>query len=87
MSQYAAVFTDSFKKAVKQFKNHSEVSDRLRKKTKEICEDPLHFKPLSNVMKGQRRTHIGSYVLTFMVDENEWTVTFLNFQHHDDVYK
>ena len=53
----------------------------------EIVETPEHYKPLSNVLKGKRRAHIGSFVVIFTFDKTYGVITFLDFDHHDYVYK
>ena len=58
----------------------------IEKKVKQILEEPHHFKPLSAVMKGKRRAHIGSFVLVFSIDESRKTVIFEDYDHHDNVY-
>ncbi|MCH8157188.1 MAG: type II toxin-antitoxin system RelE/ParE family toxin, partial [Nitrospinae bacterium] len=45
-----------------------------------------HYKPLRNVLKNRRRTHIGSHVLIFEIREEEKTVLFHSLKHHDDAY-
>lgn len=60
---------------------------RVRKKVLEICEEPGRYKPLGNVMAGVLRVHIGPFVLTFEIDEKNKVVRFLDFDHHDKIYK
>ncbi len=59
---------------------------RLENKMKEISENPEHYKPLGNVLKGKRRAHVGSFVIIFSFDGSRGAVTFLEFDHHDNVY-
>jgi mRNA-degrading endonuclease RelE of RelBE toxin-antitoxin system len=61
--------------------------NRVAKKIIEICEEPHHYEPLGNVMAGTFRVHIDPYVLTFEVDEAKKIVRFLDFDHHDKIYK
>ncbi|MBI5051592.1 type II toxin-antitoxin system mRNA interferase toxin, RelE/StbE family [Candidatus Micrarchaeota archaeon] len=58
--------------------------ERLEKKMEEIVENPEHYKPLQNVLKGKRRAHVGHFVIVFSFSEN--VITFLEFDHHDNVY-
>ena len=60
---------------------------RILKKIPEIIENPHHYKPLSNIMSGVRRVHFDPYVLTFLINEKEKKVEFLDFDHHDNIYK
>ncbi len=38
-------------------------------------------------MKNIRRVHIDPFVLTFTINESDETVEFLDFDHHDKIYK
>jgi len=60
--------------------------EAITKKLVELAEDPHRFKPLSNVMKGFRRVHFGSFVLIFSIDEERMTVVLEDYEHHDTVY-
>ncbi len=76
----------------KKFEKLSRInSSRLKKinnKIQEILLNPFHYKNLKNVMKGIRRVHIDShFVLIFEVNEKEKIVKFLDFDHHDKIYK
>jgi mRNA-degrading endonuclease RelE of RelBE toxin-antitoxin system len=53
----------------------------------EIVENPQHYKPLRNVLKGCREVHIASYVLIFEIDDEAKKVIFLKYAHHDDVFR
>jgi mRNA-degrading endonuclease RelE of RelBE toxin-antitoxin system len=37
-------------------------------------------------MSGLSRVHIGSFVLSFSIDEETQTVTLEDFEHHDNAY-
>lgn len=72
-----------FKKLAKKNPKQLEI---ITRKLKEIVENPHHFKPLSNVMKGFRRVHIGPFVLIFSIDEKRKVVILEDFDHHDKIY-
>jgi len=57
------------------------------KKILQIAENPEIGKPLRNILKGKRRVHVGHFVLVYEVDKREKKVSFLDFEHHDDVYQ
>jgi mRNA-degrading endonuclease RelE of RelBE toxin-antitoxin system len=59
----------------------------VEKKIIRIAEDPHLGKPLSNVLKYKRRAHVGHFVLIYEINEKESKVIFLEFEHHDVVYK
>ncbi|HLC79878.1 MAG TPA: addiction module toxin RelE [archaeon] len=46
------------------------------------------FKNLRHDMSDQKRVHIDkSFVLTFKVDRKNRHILFLDFDHHDNIYK
>jgi len=73
-----------FKKLAKKNPNQLET---IAKKLEEVVENPHRFKPLSNIMKGLRRVHFGSYVLAFSIDEKNKTVILEDYDHHDNIYR
>ena len=77
------------KKLVKKDKKKVEV---INKKIKEIisCDQQsiLHYKNLRNDLSEYRRVHImGSFVLIFKVYLQDNFILFVDFDHHDKVYK
>lgn len=73
-----------FKKLSKKNPNQLET---ITKKLEEVVENPHRFKPFSNIMKGLRRVHFGSYVLIFSIDEKNKTVILEDYDHHDNIYR
>jgi mRNA-degrading endonuclease RelE of RelBE toxin-antitoxin system len=61
--------------------------ERVRKKVGEILQNPNSYEPLGNIMAGTRHAHIDPYVLVFRVDEAARKVIFLDFDHHDRIYR
>jgi len=61
--------------------------EAINKKIKQILENPHHFKPLRGAMKGERRVHIESFVLTYEIDEQNKVVRLLDYDHHDNIYE
>ena len=62
--------------------------DTVMKKIGGIIKNPHHYKPLRYDMKGLRRVHLEkSFVLVFEIDEEEKMVRFLDFGHHDEIYR
>jgi len=61
-------------------------ADILKRKIKEILENPLVGKPLTANMIGQRRVHIRHFVLTYEILETEKIVRLLDYDHHDKIY-
>lgn len=75
------------KKLFKIKKKDKKTFKRIADKIKEIIIEPHHYKPLKVPMQNIRRVHIGSYVLTFEINEGESLVEFIDYDHHDKVYR
>ena len=59
----------------------------IYKKLEEICKDPSKFKPLGAPMNNLRRVHVlGSFVITYSIDEKEHAVVVEDYAHHDEIY-
>ncbi len=74
------------KKFYKIAKKNRILFEAINKKIEEIKVNPEHFKPLRGNMKGQRRVHIGHFVLTFEIIYERNIVKILDFDHHDKIY-
>jgi mRNA-degrading endonuclease RelE of RelBE toxin-antitoxin system len=64
----------------------------LKKKMQEIILSDQytieHYKNLKFPMQNQKRVHIdSSFVLTFEFDQNKKLISFVDFDHHDKIYK
>ena len=82
---YEAVFSDEFKKQLSKIKSKDKILyERLEKKIRSILLEPTHLKHLKNVLKGQQRVQLGSFVLKFVIKENK--VYFIIITHHDFAY-
>ncbi|MFH1126638.1 MAG: type II toxin-antitoxin system RelE/ParE family toxin [archaeon] len=75
------------RKLTKLLKKDKKQYERIIKKMNEIALDPSTYKPLRYSMKGIRRVHIDSFVLTFSIRENDGLVVFLDYDHHDKIYQ
>ncbi len=59
----------------------------IHKKVEEIRQNPHHFKPLRGDMHGSRRVHIDNhFVLVYDIDEKNYSVRLLDYNHHDKIY-
>jgi len=59
-------------------------------KIKEIINSPdvEHYKNLRYDLKDQKRVHITkNFVLVFSYDQTKNLITFLDYDHHDKIYK
>ncbi|MFH1210289.1 MAG: type II toxin-antitoxin system RelE/ParE family toxin [archaeon] len=70
-------------------KKDKKLNEQVMKKIEEIvnCYDVEHYKNLKYEMKEQKRVHIGHFVLIFRLENEENEIKFIDFQHHDKVYK
>jgi len=75
------------KEIEKLFKKDKIRYEYIKKKLKNLAEQPEIGKPLRNVLKGKRRVQIGSFVLMYEIDKNDNKITLLTFEHHDNAYK
>ncbi len=76
------------------------ILNKLSKKDKNIYEQVLikinefinsqdveHYKNLRYDMNDRKRVHIGHFVLVFKFIKSENKIIFLDFDHHDNIYK
>ena len=86
---YRLLIKESLDKKFKRLsKKDKETLRIINRKVRDILEDPHRFKPLRRPMQNKRRVHVaGSFVLVYEIDEKQKTVTLLDFDHHDNIYK
>ena len=62
--------------------------DIILNKVEEIIQNPHRYKNLRSPMQHLKRVHIDKhFVLTFSIDEGDHSVIFIDFEHHDKIYK
>lgn len=72
---------------VKTRKKNLKRFEMVMKKIEEIVENPDHYKNLRAPLQHLKRVHVdSSYVLVFHVDVENRTVTFVDLDHHDNIY-
>lgn len=73
----------------KLFKKDKQLYERVLNKIEEIinCEDIEHYKNLKYEMSDRKGVHIGHFVLVFKFIKKENRVKFIDFDHHDKIYK
>ena len=74
----------------KLFKKDKVAYESVMKKIEEVvnCGDVEHYKNLRYDMKDRKRVHVASsFVLIFSYDKGKNFVSFLDYDHHDDIYK
>jgi len=78
-------FTPFFEKQLKKLKKRDIVLfERLIKKIKEIKQNTEHYKPLGNVLTGNRRAHLDPFFIVFDIELDLITVHYV--KHHDNAY-
>lgn len=78
------------KKLRKISKKDRKKSEAIKKKVREIANsaDIEHYKNLQSPLQHLKRVHIeSSFVLVFKYDKSEDKVIFIDFDHHDKIYK
>lgn len=74
----------------KLYKKNKIAHQAIYNKIREIisCDDVEHYKNLRHDMKDKKRVHVlGSFVLVFSYDKKKDFVSFLDYDHHDNIYK
>ena len=74
---------------VKILKKDKALYEQVMKKIKEIVnsDNIEHYKNLRYNLKDLKRTHIGHFVLIFSFNKSQDMITFVDFDHHDNIYK
>ena len=76
------------KNLIKIKKKNSTHYFKIRNKMDSILKNPKHnYKFLSHDLKGILRTHIGHFVLIFIINHENRTISFEDYDHHDKIYK
>ena len=85
-SNYFLFFSEKLKRVLKKLeKKDRQALRQIEEQINKILNNPETGKPLRYDMKQLRRVHIGSFVLVYKILGNE--IRFLDFDHHDKVYK
>ena len=85
---YAIQLESKLERNLRKLKNKDRKTyDRVISKIIELSQNPYSGKPLRSVLKGKWRVHIGPFILLYLIDEEHKTLTFLEFEHHDNAYK
>jgi len=80
------VFSPGFERAVRKWKKKDrKLFELLSYQIEKIISEPMFGKPLRYTFKNRRRVHVGSFVLVYEFRNGE--LRFLDFDHHDRVYK
>ena len=83
--EYRIKFTPFFEKQLKKLKKKDKVLfERLGKKLKRLRKNPEHYKPLRNILKGNRAAHLNPFVIVFEINKDLITVHYV--KHHDEAY-
>ena len=81
---YSEEITKKLAKLRKKDPNHF---SKVMKKIDSILESPKHsYKFLHHDMKSTNRVHIGHFVLVFIIDHKQKTISFEDYDHHNNIY-
>ena len=85
---YSYEIKPSLQKILKRLsKRDSLLYERVINKIEEIAKaDIEHYKNLRYDLKGEKRVHIGHFVLVFEFVKERNEISFLDFDHHDRIY-
>ena len=74
---------------VKLFKKDRNTYGAVMDKISEVVNsaDPGHYKNLKYKLKELKRVHIGHFVLVFSYDKQKDFLSFVDYDHHDNIYK
>lgn len=77
-----------YKKMCRLSKKDKKAYEVLTKKIQEIiCSaDIEHYKNLRYDLKDSKRVHLGHFVLVFSYDRAKNTLSFEDYDHHDNIY-
>ncbi len=82
---YRYEFSKEFERSMRKLKKKDrKMFLQIKKKLRDIIENPEHYKPLRNSLAGYRRIHFGSFVLVYKIDRD--IVKIISLDHHDDAY-
>lgn len=76
------------KKLIKLLKKDRKNYEKIMKKIEDIINssDVERYKNLRHNMKDSKRVHIGHFVLVFSYNKSKDTISFEDFDHHDNIY-
>lgn len=81
---------DILKKKLRKISNKNQgMYGQILEKIEEITNsaDIEHYKNLRYDLKDRKRVHIGHFVLVFKYTKSEDKIEFLDFDHHDNIYR
>jgi YafQ family addiction module toxin component len=86
---YRDDYSDELVKILKKLKKKNpKPYEILCKKRDEVLEHPQRYKNLRYDLTGKKRVHIDKhFVLVFSIDEENRVVKFLDYDHHDSIYR
>ena len=85
---YDDLYSEEITKKLAKLKKKDQIHYlKVCKKMDSILENPEHsYKFLHHDLKGILRVHIGHFVLVFIIDHQNKSVSFEDYDHHDNIY-
>lgn len=86
---YYEIIPDLQKNLKKLARKDRNLYEQVLQKIDEIInsKDISHYKYLRYDFKDRKRVHVGHFVLVFQFIKDENKIKFLDFDHHDKIYK
>lgn len=79
------IYAPGFERALLRYREDKNFIRKIESQINKILREPSIGKPLRYTLKNRRRIHVGSFVLVYEFYNGE--LRFLDFDHHDRVYK
>ena len=84
--RYTIVFDPTFDRILHKLKRRKPaLFNELRTQIEKAARAPILGKPLRNVLRNYRRLSVDSFVLLYEIKDLE--IRFLDFDHHNRIYK
>lgn len=81
MAEYTVDCDDNFKKMLDNLDHSVEI--KVKKQIRKVINDPTCGKPMRNVRKGTREVRVKPFRLSYLFDESDGLIIFLDLYHKD----
>ena len=81
MVEYIVDCDDNFKKMLNNLDHSVEI--KVKKQIRKVINNPKIGKPMRNVRKGTREVYVKPFRLSYLFDESECLIIFLDLYHKD----
>lgn len=81
MVEYIVDCDDNFKKIISKLDQSMKI--KVKKQIRKVIKNPKTGKPMRNVRKGTREVYVKPFRLSYLFDESEGLIIFLDLYHKD----